>query len=940
MNVVSGQQKISGCFEPIVGLSDIPGLERGAIAALGTELGLNETNTKLMDKATQLTDSYVAEGRALLNDKFPVIPTDAADVLTMPQAKSLISAEAKIPVGSATYNPKDGLNLKLDPKKASIPLGPLPKPPKLPKLGGLEIVGDFDVDLEKREAKIKASVVLPKTITKNGLKLENEVILRATPDEIIVDEVRVGPTDAEVGAVKVEGFKIQYKREGDEWLGAAKVTVADVGIGARVQLKGGRIVFLGANVDFPRPGIPVFKGVFLEKIGFGAGFDPTRFTGSVGVGALQIISVDGRLLFAFPSSRTPYIFRREEVGNEFPAFLEGSKFTRTTIGAAGSVAVQVPAIGRVQLATGYVVYEFPGYIAFGGGFNYDFLGVVSLNGGISGEVDAGKPAFNLHGSIRACVVDIVCGGAMGNISGGPRGAGGVGGCVEALGINIGGGVKWNELDDPYLWPFDGCRWTPFRIDVRAVRTAAGDHTIDVKRGQPSPALKLFGQGGPPQVRVRGPGGQVLSDTNKGLDMSRGGKIRILRFKGNKHAGPFTVVGLQNADPGRYTVSTLPGSPAVTRVARATDQPEAKVSGRVTGKGRRRVLRYNVRDRVRQKVIFQEVTSSGASQTIGSTTRGGKGRIRFRSAPGGGRRKVLAQFELDSIPAELKRVTTFQPQTIKLRRPRRLRVRRRGNSLRVSWRKVSGATRYEVGARLSGRRMTFRTTRRTKTTLRVPAWRSGRVYVRAVDGDLRQSGLARSRRFKAKGRQPSPFRPLLSCRVRGTRIVCSEQKQRCYGRTPTISASAGRRLRGTRGRDVIVGGSGSDRIDGRGGNDIICSGGGNDRISGGAGSDRISGGAGRDRIAGQAGNDRIDGGSGADRIKGGSGNDRISGGSGNDVVAGGEGRGRDTINAGSGNDRIETRDRNARDRVNCGPGRDRARVDRVDSQRGCERRRSG
>ena len=416
----------------------------------------------------------------------------------------------------------------------------------------------------------------------------------------------------------------------------------------------------------------------------------------------------------------------------------------------------------------------------------------------------------------------------------------------------------------------------------------------------------------------------------------GGKIRILRFKGNKYAGPFTVVGLQNAKPGRYTVSTLPGSPAVTRVARATDQPDAKVSGRVTGKGRRRVLRYNVRDRALQKVTFQEVTSSGASNTIGSTTRGGRGRIRFNSAPGGGRRKILAQFELDSIPAELKRVATFQPQSIKLRRPRRLRVRRRGNSLRVSWRKVSGATRYEVGARLSGRRMTFRTTRRTKTTLRVPAWRSGRVYVRAVDGDLRQSGLARSRRFKAKGRQPSPFRPLLSCRVGGRRIVCTEQNQRCYGRTATISASAGRGLRGTRGNDVIVGGSGSDRIDGRGGNDIICSGGGNDRISGGSGSDKISGGAGRDRITGQGGNDRIDGGSSSDRIKGGAGNDRISGGAGNDVIAGGAGRGRDTINGGSGNDRIETRDRNARDRVNCGPGRDRARVDRVDSQRGCER----
>ena len=424
MKIWSGEQKISGCFKPIESLGDIPGLERGAIAELGKELKLDETKRELMQKATKFTDGYVAEGRALLNDKFPVIPTNAADVLTLPQAKSLISAKAEIPVGSASFNPKDGLNLKLDPKKANIPLGKLPSPPKLPRLGGLEIVGDFDVDLEKREAKIKASIVFPKEITKNGLKLENEVILRATPDEIIVDEVRVGPTDAEVGAVKVEGFKIEYKRAGDEWLGQAKVTFAGAGIGARVQVKGGRIVFLGANVTFPRPGIPIFKGVFMEKVGFGAGFDPTRFTGSVGVGVLQVVSVDGRLLFAFPSSRTPYTFRREEAGNEFPGFLEGAKFTRTTIGAAGSVAVQIPAIGRVQLASGYVVYEFPGYIATGGGFKYDFLDVVSLDGSISGELDVDKAAFNLHGTIGACVVDIVCGRATGNISRGPGGAGG------------------------------------------------------------------------------------------------------------------------------------------------------------------------------------------------------------------------------------------------------------------------------------------------------------------------------------------------------------------------------------------------------------------------------------------------------------------------------------------------------------------------------------
>ena len=36
-----------------------------------------------------------------------------------------------------------------------------------------------------------------------------------------------------------------------------------------------------------------------------------------------------------------------------------------------------------------------------------------------------------------------------------------------------------------------------------------------------------------------------------MDVSPGGKIRIIRFPGNPHAGPFTVVGLQDAKIGVY-----------------------------------------------------------------------------------------------------------------------------------------------------------------------------------------------------------------------------------------------------------------------------------------------------------------------------------------------------------------------------------------------------
>ncbi len=937
MQVWSGVQKISGCFKPVDDLVDIPNLERGAIHELGKALNLDETNRTLMQKATQLTDGYVAEGRALLNDQFPVIPANAADVVSLPQAKALISAKAELPVGGATYNPNDGFNLKLDPKKAAIALGKLPNPPKLPKIGGLEIVGDWDVDLEKQEFKIRASVVLPKSITKAGLQISNEVKLRATPERVIVDEVTIGPIDADVGGLKVRALKLQYKREPDEWLGEGKACIISgacfsmVPPDGRVVIRNGDLAFAGASLTFPLPGIPLFKGVFLEKVGFGVGLNPTRMLGSARIGVVRILAFDGRLVFAFPSDRTPFILDRDEVGHDFAPNLYGKAFTRPTVGVTGAALIKVPELGDITLGRAHVLYEYPGYVAFGGGFDLNLLEIAQLRGGLSGELDVDREIFNLHGNIESCVLNEFCGKAVANVSRGPNKAGGAGACVSLLGVSVGGGVQWRDLDDPFIWPIDGCKWSPFKLDVRASANArraqaGGAYTVDVAGGAPSPVIKLLGQGGAPLVRVRRPGGGEFAAPDQVIAVSSDKQIRVMRFKGNRYAGPFTVVGFQNAAAGRYTIEPLPGSPAITGTARATDQPDAKVTGRVTGKGRRRVLRYNVRAREAQTVAFEEVQPNGATQTIGRTSRAGAGRIRFTSAPGRGRRRIVAQFELAGIPAERKVVTTFKPQSARLARAKRVRVKRRGGTLRVSWRRVPGATRYEVAATLSSRRLVFKTTRRTRVSLRVPRWFSGRVTVRAID-DVRQSAVAGRPRFKATRRQPSGFRRLFDCRLRMRTITCAVPKQRCGGLRPTITSVRGRPTRGTRGNDVILGTAGNDRINGGAGNDVICAAGGNDRVRGGGGDDRITG---------RTGNDVIIGGTGHDRIKGGKNDDQLIGGAGNDRIIGGAGRGRDRIDAGSGNDRIETRDDGPRDRVNCGPGRDVAKEDRQDRWAGCER----
>ena len=108
---------------------------------------------------------------------------------------------------------------------------------------------------------------------------------------------------------------------------------------------------------------------------------------------------------------------------------------------------------------------------------------------------------------------------------------------------------------------------------------------------------------------------------------------------------------------------------------------------------------------------------------------------------------------------------------------------------------------------------------------------------------------------------------------------------------------GYEIRGTPGRDVIVGSEGSDRLRGEGGNDLICAGE-EDIVWGGPGNDHIVA-AGNATLRGGEDNDRLVGGMGTQRMYGGPGNDVLEGGDGDDVLLGGADR--DVLSGGAGGD---------------------------------------
>lgn len=190
---------------------------------------------------------------------------------------------------------------------------------------------------------------------------------------------------------------------------------------------------------------------------------------------------------------------------------------------------------------------------------------------------------------------------------------------------------------------------------------------------------------------------------------------------------------------------------------AEDPLPARVTARVSGRGAKRTLSYDVLRRPDQKVTFVEVAAAG-KRPIGTVT-GGRGTLTFSPAPGTDTRHIEAQFELLGIGAETKTVATFKPPSPRLGKPSRLTVRRGAGRVLIAWKGVAGAERYELVANLSsGRQRIITTRRRSATVSSVDRSTGGTVSVRAI-APMRQGGAATARFRATAPRKATRFGPL-------------------------------------------------------------------------------------------------------------------------------------------------------------------------------------
>jgi hypothetical protein len=778
MTIQVSASTLDGCFRPVEELFDVPENERGVLLGVSAALGLNLFQKGIADRIPELIDGYVGKGRVIINGRWPVDSHDTGRIVSYPQGSALASSNASLRlVRRDVYGPnRPILSIKLDPKKTSfrpgagLDLG-------INTIGGFKVVkGDNSTLLTADKGLLATGVELPGYINRNGVPVRAAVDLTIQPESASSDGMTIGPTNVNFGAVPINGFKIVFNENANKWFGQGRACFLNITCFDLQPPFGGITIDHGAMVartarDFGSPGVPLVAPATLQHIDFGVGLDPTRLLGTAKVAVGPLVTIDGRAVLAFPSSRTPYFLRRDEVGNNFPANLYSQRNENPVIALGADATVHIPVIGDTTLGNGYLLYELGGYGAFGGRINVRLLKLIQFTSGVAVEMDGPKGLYNLHGDSSACLILIpkLCGGTVANISRGPNNAGGAGACIQAGPVSVGGGRQWaNPV--PFWWPIDGCRWSPFKLTVRGKvqAAAAGALTIKIKRGQPSQAIQLSGQGGAPLVRVSGPAGQVLDSTPGGFDVSADRKIRIMRIVDPE--SNVAVIGLQNARPGTYTISLLPGSVPITKISRASDPPPATVTGKLAGKGAKRVLHYDIRKRRAQKVQFYDITPNGAAKAIGSVVvGGGKGTRSFAPSPGRGLHKIVARFELNGMPAEEKTVLRFKPPSPTLGRPGALRVTRaRNGALKVSWHRVPGATSYQLVVTKSVGGQKALTTRRSRVTIRgIARTVSGRVSVRGL-AKLREGAIAQKpfRRLAA----PAGAR-LRHCVVKKHKLTC-------------------------------------------------------------------------------------------------------------------------------------------------------------------------
>ena len=329
-----------------------------------------------------------------------------------------------------------------------------------------------------------------------------------------------------------------------------------------VKITHGRLNFAGATLDFPPPGVPLFTGVNLTSIGFGFGLDPTRLNGQRPDRRADLVKLDGRLVTAFPSA-PPVLPAPTRSAATSPRSSTARRSPARRSAPPPPSSSTCPPSATSTLGHGYFLYEYP-TTSRSAAASTSTSSTSSTSAGRSrgGELQRrdAEPARRrprLPADRRQVCADAASTSHMARTQrAAPAGASTSPGCTSAA-------AAVGASTDPFIWPFDGCKWSRFKVDVRPRRRPRPrTRTIVVKRGAAEPGAEDLRAGRRSAGAGQRPG--------RAVPRQHPPAASTLSRRADPHPplpgrpGDFTVVGLEHARPGPYTVSPLPGSVAIYR----------------------------------------------------------------------------------------------------------------------------------------------------------------------------------------------------------------------------------------------------------------------------------------------------------------------------------------------------------------------------------------
>lgn len=705
-------------------------------------------NSDRLNSAPPNQKPFVARGPIKVNG-MTIEPVGGASVIVFPAISRIVSSNARItydggvfghiPVRSGQLNLDLGTGVRhLNETDAELPLFSFDTSQAFEDIGGFPIDGTVGIAFKKtgdyRSTQLAVNLGLPKEIsTAAGADPTARIDVEAdNKRRTYLNELNFHVNEAFLGPVRLANLDFTYKDGGEPaqdcpekwWKATAEVffiPVEEEGGGAGVRMAPpperngvgfceGNFHSAGAEIIFgyPIPPPEIFPGVTLNKIGFDFQLHkPVVFDGSATIKAAEYVTAVGGFLAAFATPGSPYTFHPGDAGGTLGP-LTGKTYTSPTFAVGGQVFIKPVEEVELELGSAYLLYSYPDYIVARGSAHLQTF-LFAINAAAGFEMSTRTRKFNALLEGQVCLAGGVKIAGIGACVGGEArvSSRGISVCFNIGGWTPGVGDVYGRAPEFFLGAAgDGCKPSHFwEKDVRspgralaldrragegapAHAAAAAPLTFKVVPGEKAKTVELTGSGGAPAVTVQGPSGTISTQPDQ---MFREGHLSALA------ASQFsrTWIGLEDAKPGVYKITPQPGSVPITNLRETHYEPGAVVEASVSGSGRHLVLHYDAGHAQGQKVTFIERGKSTFHEL--KTVSGGSGTVAFQPALGpGGKREIVAQVEVDGVPAPLETLAHFKaPAPPRAAKVGGVRVARHGAGLAVAWNPVAYSQGYGV-----------------------------------------------------------------------------------------------------------------------------------------------------------------------------------------------------------------------------------------------------